>query len=259
MEKEKLNQKSKKKWYKTWWGILLLLIFWPFSLSFFLWRRKWNLWVRIGLVSFFWIFLLLFLVGLSSEKGQKSFQEGHQAGKETAMKSQSSPSPSSIQTAKNAPTPSPKPSQRPEPILESAPKLTPTPTSERKIVKGNTPKGLELYEKVEDLHKQGVVKGELYIEFESDAVVDVNPEAQAVQLGLKYSSISNKVDGADKALILNDFKVIKELAEQDDSLILPDLQTLGLFVLTFHDNSGVSRGEIQQTMMDEEPSWDFWE
>ena len=134
----------------------------------------------------------------------------------------------------------------------------PDPSPQRKIVKGSTPEGIEFYEKVDALRKQGKVNGELCTEFESDAVVDVNPDSPAVQLSLMYSSITDSVDNQDKALIMNDFRVIKALAEQDDGLVLPDYGTLRLFVLTFHDNSCIGKGELQQLMIDPVPEWFIW-
>lgn len=132
------------------------------------------------------------------------------------------------------------------------------PPKERRIVKGSTPRGVEFYEKVETLRKQGRVNGELCTEFESDAVVDVNPESPAVQLSLMYPSITGGVKSSDKNLILNDFKVIKALAEQDKSMVLPEYGTLRLFVLTFHDNNCIAKGELQQLMIDNEPEWMDW-
>ncbi|OGG24041.1 hypothetical protein A3A79_02490 [Candidatus Gottesmanbacteria bacterium RIFCSPLOWO2_01_FULL_43_11b] len=128
----------------------------------------------------------------------------------------------------------------------------------RRIVKGSTPKGIEFYEKVDTLRKQGRVNGELCTEFESDAIVDVNPKMQSVQMSLMYPSIIENVDDSDKALILNDFNVIKALAEQDPSLILSDYGTLRLFVLTFHDSSCIAKGELQKMMIDAEPQWIDW-
>lgn len=132
------------------------------------------------------------------------------------------------------------------------------PPKERKIVKGSTPKGVEFYEKVEALRKQGRVNGELCTEYESDPVVDVNPDGPSVQLSLMYPTITGNVDSSDKILILNDFKVIKALAEQDSSLVLPDYGTLRLFVLTFHDNSCIAKGELEQLMIDDQPKWMDW-
>lgn len=134
----------------------------------------------------------------------------------------------------------------------------PSPSPQRKFVKGSTPKGVEFYGKVEALRKQGKVNGELCTEFESDAIVDVNPDSPAVQLSLKYPSVTDSIDSQDRALIMGDFKVIKALAEQDSSLVLPDYGTLRLFVLTFHDNSCVGKGELEQLMIDPEPKWSFW-
>lgn len=141
-----------------------------------------------------------------------------------------------------------------EALPTEEPTEVPTPTR-RKLIKASTPKGEEFFDKVNALHNQGVVVGELYTEFESDPVVDVNPEAQSVQLCLKYSSITDSVDEEDKKVILRDFKTIKALAEKDQSLIVSGFGTLRLFVLAFHDVTGVTRGELEQLMIEEEPQW----
>lgn len=108
------------------------------------------------------------------------------------------------------------------------------------------------------MHKQGKINGEPCTEYESDPIVDVNPEMQSVQLSLMYPSIVGNVDNSDKDFILNDFRVIKTLAEQDPSLILSEYGTLRLFVLTFHDSSCIGKGELQQLMIDSEPEWTDW-
>lgn len=219
-----------KPWYKKWWGILAIVLFlWPFLLTYWIWKKKWNIKVRIGLIAVFWIFGLIILASSGSKSGKQSLQEGYKADKDIVSNS--------------TPTPTLTP--------ESSPK-------ERKIVKGSTSRGMEFYEKIEALRKQGRVNGELCTEFESDPIVDVNPESPAVQLSLMYPSITGGVKSSDKSLILNDFKVIKALAEQDNSMVLPEYGTLRLFVLTFHDNNCIAKGELQQLMIDNAPEWVDW-
>lgn len=197
------------------------------------WQKSW--WSKL-IVIFVGLSIFFTIISIISPQGQKSFKEGKKAGEKVTP--ENTPSLSSL-----LPSPSP--------FSESSPK-------ERKIVKGSTPKGVEFYEQVETLRKQGRVNGELCTEFESDPIIDVNPESPAVQLSLMYPSITEGVKSSDKSLILNDFKVIKALAEQDKGMVLPEYGTLRLFVLTFHDNNCIAKGELQQLMIDKEPEWVDW-
>lgn len=61
---------NKKKWYKTWWGIILLVLFWPFSLTYWVWKQKWQLWTRIVVIALIWIFF--FAISNSTEKNKTS-------------------------------------------------------------------------------------------------------------------------------------------------------------------------------------------
>lgn len=58
------NMNQNKKWYKTWWGVLIILCFLPFFLTYWIWKRSWKLWLRIGVISVFWV--LIILIGSSS-------------------------------------------------------------------------------------------------------------------------------------------------------------------------------------------------
>lgn len=59
---------NSKPFYKTWWGIILLFIFWPFSLTYWIWKKNWNLKLRLGLLIPFWFFIIL--VGLAKPQEQ---------------------------------------------------------------------------------------------------------------------------------------------------------------------------------------------
>jgi hypothetical protein len=142
------------------------------------------------------------------------------------------------------------------PFLEESP--VPSELPQREIVKGSTPGGVELYEKIDRLRSQGRVKGKLCTEYDSDPIVDVNPDGPSVQLSLMYPSIKDGVKKSDQNLILNDFKVIKAFVEQDKNMILPEYGTLRLFVLTFHDSNCIAKGELEQLMIDNEPKWVDW-
>jgi|GEM_PF-6696310 len=55
------SEKSKKQWHKTWWGLLILLCFFPFTISYWLWKRNWNILLKLGVIGFFWMFFLMFV------------------------------------------------------------------------------------------------------------------------------------------------------------------------------------------------------
>lgn len=53
---------SKKPWYKTGWGILAILALWPFSLSYWIWKRNWKDSIRIVLIVIIWM-IVAFWIG----------------------------------------------------------------------------------------------------------------------------------------------------------------------------------------------------
>ncbi|MBI4990725.1 hypothetical protein HZB96_01370 [Candidatus Gottesmanbacteria bacterium] len=74
---------AKKPWYKTRWGILAILALWPFSLSYWIWKRDWSQNKRIGFIAGLWIFI--FFVASFQLASTSSYQQGYQAGREAAM------------------------------------------------------------------------------------------------------------------------------------------------------------------------------
>ncbi|MBI5452785.1 hypothetical protein HY945_04960 [Candidatus Gottesmanbacteria bacterium] len=58
---------TKKPLYKTGWGILTILIFWPFSLSYWIWKRNWNIKTKIGILVVIW--LIVIVVGSGFQHG----------------------------------------------------------------------------------------------------------------------------------------------------------------------------------------------
>ena len=60
----------KKKWYKTWWGIVVIILFFPIFLIAFLthliWKQKWKAQVRIAVIVGLWS--LIIIPGLISDK-----------------------------------------------------------------------------------------------------------------------------------------------------------------------------------------------
>ncbi len=73
------NLNNKKRWYKTWWGILILLGFSPFFISFWIWKReKWSKNLRLSLIAGLWVFGLIF--GAIYSISEESYQKGYKAG-----------------------------------------------------------------------------------------------------------------------------------------------------------------------------------
>lgn len=252
------HSKTKGAWFKTWWGILILILFWPFSLTYYLWSRKWNRAIKIVLIILLWVFTISVFSASSNSQSQQAFQEGYNSGKSSETQITASPKEAKVETALMAV--SPNPSIPPMARIEPSPLPSPSTKSipERKLVKGSTPKGISFYDKLDSLQKQGKINGVLCTEFESDPIVDVNPDTQSVQLSLMYQTLTTPVNNSTKTLVMNDFKIIKALAEQDKSLLLPDYGTLRLFVLTFHDDLCKGRGEVSQLMIDDKPEWIDW-
>lgn len=59
-----MSTDTKKKWYKTWWGILAIIFLFPIFLLIFasklIWKQKWDKKVRIGLVAALWGGVIIF-------------------------------------------------------------------------------------------------------------------------------------------------------------------------------------------------------
>lgn len=65
MSKEiKQPEKTGKKWDKTWWGILVALIIWPFLLSSWIWKKSWRVEARLGAIGLLWMFIMMAGKGL---------------------------------------------------------------------------------------------------------------------------------------------------------------------------------------------------
>lgn len=87
-----MSTETKKKWYKTKWGILVIVLFFPVILMGYLtrliWKQKWNKGVRLAVIAALWGFVLI--VGASNDNtptttgsqpnsAAKSFQDGMNA------------------------------------------------------------------------------------------------------------------------------------------------------------------------------------
>lgn len=89
-----MSTETKKKWYKTKWGILLIVLFAPIALMVYLtrliWRQKWNKGVRLAAIVALWGFVLIMgasndnkatTTGGQQNSAAESFQDGMNAAK----------------------------------------------------------------------------------------------------------------------------------------------------------------------------------
>lgn len=51
----KISMSKDSKWYKSWWGILILILFWPVSLSYFVWNQKFSVRIKAGIIIAIWL------------------------------------------------------------------------------------------------------------------------------------------------------------------------------------------------------------
>lgn len=53
-----MSTEIKRKWYKTWWGILIIILLFPVFIMVFLtrliWKQKWKMPIRIAAIAFLW-------------------------------------------------------------------------------------------------------------------------------------------------------------------------------------------------------------
>lgn len=74
------TKKNKKAWYKSWWGIIILILFWPFSLSYFIWKKNsFSKKVKVGLLVILWIFVIILMASNSSDETKVNPQTETQA------------------------------------------------------------------------------------------------------------------------------------------------------------------------------------
>ncbi len=133
MGEEQDSQNPTKKWYKTPWGMLILLVLWPFTLSYYVWKSNITIWAKVLLILVIWIFSFGIVGNYSPENNKKSIQEaykkGYEEGKAAVLGTNlnpSSPIPMPTSTPVQTPTQSTTPTKKPIPIQEST---TSTPIS----------------------------------------------------------------------------------------------------------------------------------
>lgn len=60
-----------KPWYKKWWGILLIILFFPILIPYLVWTKTgWNKWIKIGITTMCVLILVFGFAGNSQNKKQ---------------------------------------------------------------------------------------------------------------------------------------------------------------------------------------------
>lgn len=217
----------KKPLYKKWWGVLVILLLLPFFLTYYIWKKQnWTVKKKLFVIVGMW--LAFFVLGALAPDSKTPTQ--------SATRQMETTQPATV---------------------TQTPVTSETKTNPGSTKRASTPEAEALYKQIEDLYTDGAVKGKLFAEFEGDPIVDANPQTQSVQLGLQYD-YEGKLTRELKAEIGVDYDMIKSLAEENSRLLMPGTKQLRLFVLTFHDKTGVGRGEVQQLYIDDEPQWSEW-
>lgn len=65
--------KEQPKWYKRWWGILLIIGFFYIFIPYYVWTKKpyWNMWVKIGITA---VCLLIFIAAFDRNSTQPTYK-----------------------------------------------------------------------------------------------------------------------------------------------------------------------------------------
>lgn len=63
-----MSADTNKPWYRKWWGILILIAFFPFTLSYLTWKQKWSIPLRLGIIALIWIVF----IGTGSSKSKNN-------------------------------------------------------------------------------------------------------------------------------------------------------------------------------------------
>lgn len=100
MDKEKKNEQieenSKKSiWYKTWWGVLLVLCIWPFFLTWYVWKKtNWsqkNKWIATGVIALVFIIFASSGDSSSTEKKDTAKKTENATSQETSKQAETKP------------------------------------------------------------------------------------------------------------------------------------------------------------------------
>ena len=109
------NEAKKEQWYKTWWGIIILILLWPFSLSYYIWTKKtWSRNLRIGLIALIIIVVLYGFWVNSFEKTETA--KNTEPLPQTQVVNTATATPEAEKTAISSPTNGPMGSSEPSPL-----------------------------------------------------------------------------------------------------------------------------------------------
>lgn len=141
-----MESNKSKKWYKTWWGLIILFLFWPFSLSYYIWTRKIEKNKKIGLLALVWIVFGFGMIVNSQKVPPTTSTQTSSSKVETSNIEQSNtPEPDipTIPEPTNAPT---KVTKTPTPIQTKQPEIkTSPPTSSETVSQKNALKKAKSY------------------------------------------------------------------------------------------------------------------
>jgi len=108
------DNKPKNEWYKSWWGIIIAILFWPYFLVWYAWAKsKWNKATKITVTIVIVIFMLPIFVAIisgptannntaSQNKEQKAAADPEQKPKEVPKPATEPPRATETVSQKNA-------------------------------------------------------------------------------------------------------------------------------------------------------------
>jgi len=77
------QNKENSSWFKPWWKGLLILVFFPFTISYLIWKQHWKMPIKIGAIALFWIFFIAVGSSSDSSKEQVDSNTNQQVAEET--------------------------------------------------------------------------------------------------------------------------------------------------------------------------------
>jgi hypothetical protein len=118
-----------QSWNNTWWGTVVLILFWPFSLTYHIYRKNWKFGYKIAAFSAIWIIFFVISIAGKSTPALNSSILGIQSSVSTIPSIEPSllPEVSPLIEAILTPTESPTivPTQKPIPTLVPATTTSP--------------------------------------------------------------------------------------------------------------------------------------
>lgn len=90
-----------KPWYKTWWGIILAILFWPISILWYTWKKSnWRKNVKIGITAAIIIILLVTIAAGDTDTGTPTTPSSEQNSRGEQPTSEETANPVAEETVK---------------------------------------------------------------------------------------------------------------------------------------------------------------